>query len=104
MMAQRNECSATLSGSLMPATHQPLRLIFFNNPASAKKRMALRPLRFLGVLTDFPLPCDFIAQNCRGLRHIERQRLHRNRDGNLPIQELANPFADSLSFRADHEA
>src|SRR3990167_618268 len=102
MTAHRKECSATLSGSLMPATHHPLRLIFFNRPVSAKKFTALAwaGLFFLAL---FFLFCDFIAKYRSGMGDIERQRVAGHRDGKLRVQALKGDLPDPLLLGPDDQ-
>src|SRR5262245_2298334 len=104
MMAVRKECSATLSGSLMPATHQPLRLTCLSRPASAKNAAAARSFGFFnGLLLGFFLADDLIGKDGGGLRHVERHRGDKHGDGYFYVQVLENDGPDTFFFAADDE-
>src|SRR5262245_33726729 len=101
MMAVRKQCSATDSGSLMPATHQPLRLMCLRSPASANRSQAARWLGLFfdsfadGLLFGFLLTDDLIGKNGGRLRHVERHRGDKHGDGHFHVQVFKNdgPYA-----------
>src|SRR3990167_8816672 len=93
MTVHRKQCSATLSGSLIPATHQPLRLIFLSSPASAKRLTAFKTA--LPLLSgDFFLFRDFITKNSCGVCHVERKSVDGHGDRQLQVQILADDIPD----------